>query len=35
MANAWPPVAEDDSIQVGRVLTAEEWLALDEDEGGE
>lgn len=35
MVNAWPPVTEDDSIDVGRVMTAEEWLALDEDEGGE
>jgi Uma2 family endonuclease len=35
MANAWPPVAEDDSTQVGRAMSCEQWLSLDDDEGGE
>jgi Uma2 family endonuclease len=35
MANAGPPVTEADPTPVVRVLSAEEWLALDEDEPGE
>ena len=36
MANAWPPVIEaDPAPPVGRALSLEEWLALDEDEPGE
>lgn len=35
MANAWPPILESDNTQVGRALSLEEWLELDEDEEGE
>ena len=35
MANAWPPIIEAEGTQVGRELSAEEWLALEEDEPGE
>jgi Uma2 family endonuclease len=35
VANAWPPIAEDDSTRVGQALSCQEWLALDEDEAGE
>jgi Uma2 family endonuclease len=35
VANAWPPVAEADPTPVGRTLSVEEWLTLDEDEPGE
>jgi Uma2 family endonuclease len=35
MANAWPPIVEAEGTQVGRELSAEEWLALEEDEPGE
>src|SRR6185436_12614168 len=34
MANAWPTV-EAEAVLVPRQLSAEEWLALDEDEEGE
>lgn len=35
MANAWPPVIEAESSNAGRPLSLDEWLSLDEDEGGE
>ncbi len=35
VANAWPPVTETESTHVGRPLSVEEWLALDEDDEGE
>src|SRR5438552_3956355 len=35
VANAWPPIAEHDPTHVGRALSCDEWLALDEDEAGE
>jgi Uma2 family endonuclease len=35
VANAWPPILESDNAQVGRALSLEEWLSLDEDEDGE
>jgi Uma2 family endonuclease len=35
VANAWPPTLESDNAHVGRALSLEEWLALDEDEEGE
>lgn len=35
MINAWPPVLELAGAAPGRALSAAEWLALDEDEGGE
>jgi Uma2 family endonuclease len=35
VANAWPPILESDNAQVGRALSLEEWLSLDEDEEGE
>jgi Uma2 family endonuclease len=35
VANAWPPIAENDTAHVGRALSRDEWLALAEDEAGE
>jgi Uma2 family endonuclease len=35
VANAWPPIFESDDTQIGRALSIEDWLALDEDESGE
>ncbi len=35
MANASPPVAEEATTWPERLLTADEWLLLEEDEGGE
>jgi len=35
MANAWPPIVETEGTQVGRELSAEEWLALEKGEPGE
>jgi Uma2 family endonuclease len=35
VTNAWPPVGVRGTRDVGRALSLEEWLALDEDEAGE
>lgn len=35
VASAWPPALQPDAPHAGRVLSREEWLALDEDDAGE
>src|SRR5262245_20231586 len=35
MANAWPPLLEENRAALGRPMSVQEWLELDEDEGGE
>ncbi|HVR21395.1 MAG TPA: Uma2 family endonuclease [Polyangiaceae bacterium] len=35
MASAWPPLLEQESVAVGRPMSVQEWLELDEDESGE
>jgi Uma2 family endonuclease len=35
MASAWPPLLEEKSVALGRPMSVQEWLELDEDEEGE